>query len=145
MTNTCVLMSMHSLTKKLYLCFSNHMPWSSVYFKPHYHILSNLRCIISWYSSKKRKSTDHNCNASSSIRIIPISQMLKWGRGWKVLESKEIIIFQPMINSKNYSNKHGRPVGLEIHLNETFQFNFFLNISFRYMILRILKICYNFS
>ena len=65
--------------------------------------------------------------------------MLKWGGG-EVLESKEIIIFQPMIKAKNYSNKHGRPVGLEIHLDEIFQFNFFLNISFRYMMLRILKI-----
>ena len=45
-----------------------------------------------------------------------------------------------MIKAKNYSNKHGRPVGLEIHLDEIFQFNFFLNISFRYMMLRILKI-----
>ena len=56
-----------------------------------------------------------------------------------VLESKEIIIFQPIIKGKNHANKHRSPVGLEIHLNEIFQFNFFLNISFRYMMLRILK------
>ena len=44
-----------------------------------------------------------------------------------------------MTKAKNHANKLRRPVGLEIHLNEIFQFNFFLNISFRYMMLRILK------
>lgn len=46
-----------------------------------------------------------------------------------------------MIKAKNLANKHVGLTGIEIYLNETFQFTFFSDHeSFRYIILRILKV-----
>lgn len=46
-----------------------------------------------------------------------------------------------MVKTKNHANKHVGLTGIEIYLNEIFQFTFFSeHESFRYIILRILKV-----
>lgn len=45
--------------------------------------------------------------------------MFKWEKK-KSWNQRNRIVYQPVIKAKNRANKYGRPIGLEIDLNEMF-------------------------